>query len=117
MSVSQLVASCMVDATITASGQSAAFPLLSTFSNVVAEIQIGAAPTGTSPTLAFQLQVSLDGATTWENFGSATSNLNAAGLTTLSNTNAMAPLARVSYTIGGTGSPTFTQVSVLVYQN
>lgn len=116
MSASIQVASCMVDQTITANGTTASFPLNANFSNAFAEISIGANPTGTSPTLTFQLQLSFDGGVTWENFGSPTADLNSVGVVALSNSNCIAPLARLSYTVGGT-TPSFTQVSVAVYQN
>jgi hypothetical protein len=115
MSASQFQAQPVTNATITATGATGAFPLNQNFNSVLCEIEIGAAPTGTSPTITFQLQVSLDGSN-YENFGSATSSLTAAGITALSNTNVAAPLAKIAYTVGGT-TPSFTAVTVNVYQS
>ncbi len=84
------------------------------------------AVTGTSPTLAAQVQISLDGGTTWVNLpGAVTATINASGQTLLqiypgvtvaANAAVSAPLPRtwrINYTIGGT-TPSFTLTNVQI---
>lgn len=82
------------------------------FSNVDIQVQITAAPTGTSPTLTAQLYGSMDGVN-FNAIGSATSSLNAAGITALANTNVDVPFLQVKFTLGGT-TPSFA-ATVNVY--
>ena len=82
--------------------------------------------TGTSPTLTAQVQISLDGGTTWVNLpGAVTATINASGQTLLqiypgvtvaANAAVSAPLPRtwrINYTIGGT-TPSFALTNVQI---
>jgi hypothetical protein len=70
---------------------------------------IGAAPTGTAPTLTYKLQSSLDGVV-WHDV-SSTAALNTNQQTARLEANALEPQWRVVKTIGGSASPTFTLVT------
>jgi hypothetical protein len=97
-------------ATITTTANSAAFirPEGDVEHSVVVLVNIGANPTGTTPTLTYKLQSSLDG-TNWFDVAS-TSALNAQSTARLE-AKAIEPQWRVAKTIGGTASPTFTLVT------
>ena len=97
------------NATVTVSGSSIlAVPYGLT--SVLLAINIKNAPTGTSPTLTFTLQ-DVDPGDQTTLFGSAdsTAALNAAGTTTLEHVTKTG-YVKVSWTIGGSASPTFTGV-------
>jgi hypothetical protein len=99
------------NATITASANSAAFIRPASLDGVrhaVLDVNIGANPTGTAPTLTYTLQASLDG-TTWYD-AATTGALNAQGTKRLE-AKGIEPQWRVAKTIGGSASPTFTQVT------
>lgn len=106
-------------ATITVTGNSAAYvrPLdngSESIQHVVFLVSLGAAPTGTSPTLVYKLQSSLDG-TTWFDVAS-TPTLNTNGQTARLEANANELQWRVVKTVGGT-TPSFTLVnSYLVFK-
>lgn len=98
-------------ATINASANSAAFIRPSNMEgvrHVVALINLGSNPTGTSPTLKYTLQSSLDG-TTWHDVAN-TGNLTASGTSRLE-AKGIEPQWRLAKTIGGSASPTFTNVT------
>lgn len=101
-------------ATITASANSAAVLRpredgAGTTRNVVVDVLIGAAPTGTSPTLTYKLQSSFDG-TTWFDVAS-TAALNTNGQTARLEAKAIEPQWRLAKALGGSASPTFTLVT------
>jgi hypothetical protein len=115
MSAQIFVAQPTAAASISATADSAAFPLNQSFSDVTVDIEIDTAPTGTSPTLTAQLKVSLDGVHFYT-VGSATSSLTTTGLTILANTNVPGNFGKIAYTVGGSASPTFPSVTANVYQ-
>lgn len=75
---------------------------------VVMLVNVGSNPTGTNPTLDFQLQSSLDGAT-WNNVG-ASQQFTVAGNARVE-AKAVETQWRIKKTIGGTAVPTFTNVT------
>lgn len=98
-------------ATITANANTAAFvrPERQGVHGVVFLAHLGADPTGTTPTLTFTLQSSMDG-TTWHDV-KASSALNANGQNCRLDANGIEPYWRVEKVIGGTATPTFTLVT------
>jgi hypothetical protein len=96
------------DATITADANSAAFVRPAGCRGVVLAVIIDDAPTGTSPTLDFTLQSSLDG-TNWHDVIAMT-QFTAAGNDRVEVATAAEPQWRVSKNIGGTNTPSFTGV-------
>lgn len=106
-------------ATVTANATSATFVRPSNLyggrHKVVLDINIGAAPTGTTPTLTFSLQASLDGTTWYEAANSGALNAQ----TTVGKrfeATGVEPFWQVVKTVGGT-TPSFTQVtSHLLFQ-
>lgn len=99
-------------ATIIASANSAAFIRPTSEQGkpgtVVMLAVCGTNPTGTNPTLDFQLQSSLDGSV-WNNVG-ASQQFTAAGNSRVE-AKAVEPQWRIKETIGGTASPTFPNVT------
>lgn len=100
-------------ATITANGNSPTFvrpkeDATSTVRNAVFVVSLGAAPTGTTPTLTYALQSSLDGVV-WYTCGT-TAALNTNGQTARLEARGVEPQWRVTKTVGGT-TPSFTLVS------
>jgi hypothetical protein len=96
------------DATITADANGATKIRPNFCRGVVVDVIIDDAPTGTSPTLKFTLQSSLDG-TNWLDVAN-TGNLTAAGNSRLVERVPAEPYWRVNKDIGGSASPTFTGV-------
>lgn len=76
--------------------------------NVVFLVALGAAPTGTTPTLTYALQSSLD-EVTWYTVAS-TAALNTNGQTARIEAKCVEPFWRVNRTVGGT-TPSFTLVT------
>lgn len=72
------------------------------------------APTGTSPTLTFSLDVSQDG-TNWFSVAT-TAPLTAAGNVRLVASNVIEPFVRLSWTVGGT-TPSFGNVKTTILFN
>lgn len=117
--------SSALSTTISASGNSGV-PLidLQDVTDVWLSVYLGAAPTGTSPTLAVQLDVQdLDG--NWFTAITKTSTVNASGasasafaglhmpnVSTSSAAFLLPRWGRLAWTIGGTGGPTFSSVSL-----
>jgi hypothetical protein len=114
-----------IGTTVTASGNSGAPSVdLQEVTDVWLSLYLGAAPTGTSPTLAAQLDV-LDPDGNWITAVCKTATVNASGgsasafaglhMPNVSTSSAAFPLprwGRVAWTIGGTGGPSFTVVSM-----
>lgn len=99
-------------ATIIASANSAAFIRPTSEQGkpgtVVMLAVCGTNPTGTAPTLDFQLQSSLDG-TVWNNVG-ASQHFTAAGNARVE-AKAVETQWRIAKTIGGSATPSFTNVT------
>lgn len=100
-------------ATITANGTSPVFVRpredgAGTTRNVVFTVALGAAPTGTTPTLTYALQSSLDGVI-WFTVGT-TAALNTNGQTARLEAKAVESFWRVTKTVAGT-TPSFTLVT------
>jgi len=84
---------------------------------IVLVINILNAPTGTSPTLQFTIQ-EVDPVNQATSLGSSASSsiINAATATTIQISNSVSNTVQVSWTLGGSASPTFTGVNVTLVQ-
>lgn len=119
------LASSGLGTTITASGNSGLAPIdLLDVTDVWLSLWVTGTPTGTTPTLAAQLDVQ-DPDGNWFTAIAKTSTVNAAGagasayaglhmpnVSTTSAAIALPRYCRVAWTIGGTASPTFPQTSI-----
>lgn len=106
----------LASATYNANGNSAALPNESLYEapeKMVLLVNVGSAPTGTTPTLTVSIDVSPDGGTTWFPSGLTTTALNAAGQYRVVGSDLIEGTYRVKWVVGGT-TPSFTNVTIWV---